>query len=268
MLTPELLKNWPLPENLDNFAPFINHCQNDKNDLVLMRTEETLRTLTPQSRSLWEKFFDSSCASRVFDSILRFTSSDPYQEHQIRSATAGVVFEELAFLYLREKLTKGRILLSPDQTLSLYKLWYSDHTVIEDYGIKSSINGITVPDGLELRQSENSWLITRICEYKAGIQVERTRAQLRRYRHEPDLFSDKLEYRSSGSEQLGLILTQVVEDLPIKPVTFHPKVKTLLVTPIDLVQFWPQSFPVPFTRKSFGTVLNAIWADCLQRTLI
>lgn len=262
MLTPEFLKYWPLPENLNNPAPLINHYQSCNNDLILMQTEKTLHTLTPQSMSLWEKFFDSSCASRVFDSILRFTSSDPYQEQQIRRAVAGVIFEQLAFLYLQERLTTGRILLSPDQTLSLYKLWYSDHTVIEDYGIKSSIYGITVPDGLEIRQAKNSWLITRICEYKSGIHVERTRAQLRRYRHESDLFSDQLEYRSSGSEQLGLMLTQVVEDLPIKPVTFNPKVKTLLVTPTDLVQFWPQSFPVPFTRKSFGEMLNAIWADC------
>lgn len=264
MLTAEFLKYRPLPDNLDNLALFINHCQNGNKDLVLMRTEETLHTLTPQSRSLWEKFFDSSCASRVFAAIVRFTSSDPYQRYQLKSATAGVIFEQLAFLYLTERLTTGRRLLSPDQTLSLYKLWYSDHRVIEDYGIKGGIDGITVPDGFELRQAKNSWLITKICEYKAGLQVERTRAQLRRYRHSPNLFSDKLEYGSSGSEQLGLMLTQVVPDLPIMPVTFNPKVKTLLVTPADLTRFWPQSLPVPFTRRSFGEVLNAIFADCSQ----
>lgn len=264
MLTPEFLKYWPLPDNLHNYAPFINHYQSRNNDLVLMQTEETLRTLTPQSRSLWEKFFDGSCASRVFAAILKHTSSDPYQRYQLRTAVAGVIFEQLAFLYLTERLTTGRILLSPTQTFSLYKLWYPDHTVVEYYGIRDGLYGITVPDGFELRQAKKSWLITKICEYKAGIQVKRTRTQLTRYRHKSDLFSDKLEYGSSGSEQLGLILTQVVPDLPIMPVTFNPKVTTLLVTPTDLVQSWPQSFPVPFTRKSFGGVVNAIWADCLQ----
>src|SRR3989344_2609695 len=84
----------------------------------------------------------------------------------IQEKFAAVVFEDLAWRYLQGELGSDKIVLSPQQTFTLYQIAYPRKRVKKhNFGFTRSIEGVYLPDGLVISVNGETAFITGVCEY-------------------------------------------------------------------------------------------------------
>lgn len=112
------------------------------------------------------EFNSSSRFRKIYDQSMRFHLM-PHSDEELkkyRDYFAGKLFEEIAYSLLSGMEFPGRIVLSPDRTVHVYRAFYPGMPITSHFfGV--SIGGISVPDGMMFEVREGIERIVAVCEY-------------------------------------------------------------------------------------------------------
>lgn len=136
---------------------------------------------------------------------------------KLQGRFAGKLFEEVAYRWLSDQIKSGEALLSPKEVFKLWSVLYSDRKIEEN---TTGIRGVSVPDGLIVKEGEKYIFITTVVEYKnlgRGISNEtynRIVGQASHYGQ--DVFVIELK-KEGNAQKMGDVLHELRPELPNKP---------------------------------------------------
>lgn len=124
--------------------------------------------------------------------ILKGVHKDKYEK--FRKKFAGKLYQDMVYIFLAENQPEYYTIWSPEETLKFYKKLYPNAAVAEHIFGLSSLHGITVPDGLLIKNDKCSGKIVSVCEYTlAGsekIFENKFEGMEINQKHFPKLFDD------------------------------------------------------------------------------
>lgn len=152
------------------------------------------REATPEVLDLYRQFFISQPFSWLRDHLRQLSAAGlDFGEEDFKSHLAGWVFEQLGYIYLsryfasdQETQTQPSLVLSPRETLAVWKQLYPHaKPIFDEYGLFETLQRVSCADGLVLRPTGDTLMVTRIIDYKATIkdltEDARFRNQVRSY---------------------------------------------------------------------------------------
>ncbi|MEK7450420.1 MAG: hypothetical protein AAB662_00600 [Patescibacteria group bacterium] len=172
--------------------------QGDKNlaDLrrLLSEREELLASNVEQRRVLsmikegqivpenWRSLFDWYAQSEMFKKVIESNNGNSpvslngNTHRKLRSDFSGRIFEDIAFIYAAVKFAE-HIVLSPKETLVVFKRIYPDRKITNFPFGKESIAGVSVPDGLVVDGKTGK--VLKILEFSLDRKVNRFAGKIR-----------------------------------------------------------------------------------------
>ncbi|MDO8619036.1 MAG: hypothetical protein Q7R49_03795 [Candidatus Daviesbacteria bacterium] len=215
------------------------------------------------SRSLFEQFLQSKNTVKIFNALLLYFQQPTELRKQVffENSVAGTSFEELGYLHLAPLFEKQNIiLLSPDQTFTLYrnanpKAKIMDH---DSLGLNKSLIGITIPDAIGLKRTHFESNITLIIDFKLGGSSDNNLRVIRQQK--------AYEYQLTQSKNLDLDREVSLDYLAGLINLMNPEVNTdsLTVNPrVELKYINPNAGEitqdgVPVTTKDFYRFIRAL----------
>lgn len=157
-------------------------------------------------------------------------------DSEIDRRLAGILFEKIAYRWMKRQTENNNVFLSPEEVFKLWTALYPDAKVESHGGFNSSIRGISVPDGLMIKEEPNNLAIFSVVEYKivSNKKKEEIYPQIKRQaRHfRQDVFAKELEdVRISG--KMGKVVHEMHKELHGKPLTVDLNLKLIYVVPQD-----------------------------------
>lgn len=229
------------------------------NEEFLDLTYQQARSLKPEENSLWEDFMTYTPLVK-FASAVSDYQGGPNQIADFDKILFGQLFELVAHFYLSRKLIKSDrdILLTPHEVQALLT---GAERQMPGFGETTGVRGLTIADGMLLRQTKRSWQVGKIFEYKATLRPEQTRGQMRRHRISADHFREHLAYGSNQSYYYGRALHCIRPQLSPLPLTSSPKLKVGLAVPTNLQNAYPEACVVPVSFQGIDLMLNSLIQD-------
>lgn len=172
---------------------------------------------------------------RLIDKVIQEKPS-LYELEDLEGYLAGFLFEQFSYQFLNRQLIGPYMrLLSPEQTIEMYKKIYSDKKVVENnLGLKG-IEGVSVPDGVILKKvPDKTLVISAIVEYTTRSSPSSIDSKMKKIKLMSTIewsnlvFTKSIEYRNAQS-YLRQIYGQ--SDLRLKPV--EKSFPLLLVRPFN-----------------------------------
>ena len=113
---------------------------------------------------------------------------------EIRKRFAGRLYEDLAYIFMANEEFQSGVILSPERAFEFYRAMYPNKDIIEHPFGSNSLKGISVPDGIAVRENEGIDSIVGVCEYTLsghrGIFQDKYEWFNARKRNFPGLFSN------------------------------------------------------------------------------
>lgn len=161
---------------------------------------------------------------------------------KLEGRNAGKFFEDIAYRWLSDQIKNNEVLLLPKEVFKIWSVLYSGRKIEEQTGIR----GVSVPDGLIVKEGEKYIFITTVVEYKnlpreCNSEIDdRIRKQSRHYRQ--DVFA--IELKKEGiAKKMGGVVSELRPELPNKPliVVTHGGLRLLHVIPQNSSIYIPES---------------------------
>lgn len=262
MFTLEVFKNYPLPDNLFALGPRPTTLpDHQEGDIPLPHTENALRVVGPKSRELFERFLATPACVDIISHVGTMPPPSRQDRTGFRHALAGRVFEELAYFALCEQLQGSHIILSPQQTFHLFKLFHPKARATNDMGISMGIEGVVVPDGLLVKRNHTVWEIEAFLEYKLKVKdTEKQRRQRGGFLSQIGVLRRLSAQPSVGSVYLAKSFQRAFPQFSINAITTGLTLQLQYVVPYDVER--PNNFSIPISRKDYGKLLQGITLDC------
>lgn len=142
------------------------------NNLVSEQKKETESIKFPLDFLSWESWFMTTTRFKNdYKEALKF-SLMPHnaEEYEMNGhGLAGKMFEDVAYLITSyEEAKKGRVVLSPERTLSFWERLYPSAEKNRVGVHQTSLDGVFVPDGLVIKCIDKICTVLSICEYTAS----------------------------------------------------------------------------------------------------
>jgi hypothetical protein len=169
----------------------------DLHDLVIKQKEELeskqFRPSTESRKSIRDEFKKSKRFKQIYGEAIKYlcTLHTDMEFKEFMGRFAGRLNQDMIYDFFVTRQSQSNILLSPERTFEFYKKLYSDKPVIENLLGLDSLGGISVPDGIVVKEHEG---IVAVCEYTltrkdqtfekkySGFHINRTNS--------PQVFSD------------------------------------------------------------------------------
>lgn len=256
---------------LENFiqGEQLEFIANEKTDLardsesLFHETFDQMENVSPIGAELFYEFLHSPIAMQLAGLIWDHHHSPLANKGDLERDLAGRVFEELAFIHLQSKLKEHLRLLTPDETFQLFDYCHFPRIKSSNNQLNKGIAGITVPDGLIIRDAKKTWQVIGVCEYKLGEANLYHQKQIKAYTHRKGITSDLALSYQPWSKKLGGLVSAFNGNPETKPLQLHPQGKLIYGVPQDSTSSWPgKRIPIPLTKKEFGEVVHAFYRDC------
>lgn len=214
-----------------------------------------------------KKVLEDFLLSEKGQNIIKRSKSGINSEDDRRSA--GILFEHIGFKWMESQMVNDEVLFSPENVFELLRLLYPDAKVEYHGGFNPSLIGISVPDGLIIKEGPKSLKISSIIEYKnvskkswrSYVQI---REQARHYR--PDVFAKELE-----DERISRIMGEAVHEmhngLNSKPLIVDPNLKLIYVIPEDSSLRINNTIVkhAPVTRQQLFNMKEVLFKNALRK---
>lgn len=206
-----------------------------------------------------KEYLESEQRLLLLDQIARLNGNKKLEER-----IAGSLFEDIAYRWLSDQIKNNEVLLSPREVFKLWSVLYSDRKIEE----KTGIRGVSVPDGLIVKEGEKYIFITTVVEYKnlpreSNSEIDdRIREQSSHYRQ--DVFAIELK-REGIAKKMGGVLNELRPELPKKPliVVTRGGLKLLHVIPQNSSIYIPASMVkrIPITCTDLYRLKNSLMKE-------
>lgn len=138
-------------------------------DLVIEQKEELeseqFQPISIESRKgIRDEFKKSKRFKQIYEKATKYLYT-PHTDRRLKEFMgrfAGRLNQDTIYNFFVTKQSQSNILLSPERTFEFYKKLYSDKPVIENILGLDSLEGISVPDGIVVKEHEG---IVAVCEY-------------------------------------------------------------------------------------------------------
>lgn len=189
----------------------------------------------------WGNLFDWYAQSEMFKKVIESDDGNSLvslngnngskREHDF----AGRVFEDIAFIYVAVKFAK-HIVLSPKETLDVFKRMYPDPEIINFSPFETTIAGVSVPDGLVVDRETGK--VLKILEFSLDKNADRIAGKVRTI----------LQGRERLNKEFGgsTFLFVMPQTFPV-----HQSIKDNRAS--------VSSHQLPFNRKDFGGYINYLY---------
>lgn len=130
----------------------------------------------------WRSLFDWYARSEMFKKVIESNNGNSpvslngNKYRKLRSDFGGRVFEDIAFVYAAVKFAE-HIVLSPKETLDVFKRTYHGRRITNFPFGKESIVGVSVPDGLVVDVKTGE--VLKILEFSLDRKVNRFAGKIR-----------------------------------------------------------------------------------------
>lgn len=202
-------------------------------------TEFLARNDTATQR-LAEAFLAGRGASRILNAIVRFSGTETLGSERFTQYLAGAMFEEIAYLHTTT-LDRGErpTVLSPEETIILFRNIHRDKELVaEDYGLNFMIEGVNIPDGLVISETEDALNIVLILEAKNIGQEPDLTTQMQiaaqRQAYYPETLEASLRLKNHqplDPQEIGRLISAIKPSLSAKPVRVSPELQPLYLIP-------------------------------------
>lgn len=203
--------------------------------------------------------------TKIRYAINKLTNSNTKEEAKaIEHSIAGFIFERIALIHLNNlinqensKRCSGRkILLLPEDIAEINKRIYGPGAMESVHGLYSVVQGITIPDAIEIRDAARSLELVRVVEATASDISASLISQARLYKRgivQTNLLLDE----EGGGIMLGNIISQIRRDVQNKPVSAL-KCGLVLLSPIgsNLSQGGHPTIEIPITKRSIAELTD------------
>lgn len=234
----------------------------------LPRTIDITRGLSSGGDELVCSFFESSGAYLIRKYIREtYGGSNDRMSEDIMGGLAGLVFEELSYIYLHSQLKENERLLSPQETLELMGLRNPDKNMVchPETPFFAYIQGVVMPDGLRLSKDGDQWYMNGVCEYKISKDLEKDWKQIEVLRR-PRYMVRALNVRTVIDRMsLGRDLASIKKgSFGAVRISSHPEFIYATTDENAEDPPLPEITKLPITRTEFGRVLNAFIDDSFR----
>lgn len=193
----------------------------------------------------WKSLFKWYARSDMFKAVIKSKdgnssiSLNGNKNRKLKSDFAGRVFEDIAFIYVAAKFAK-HIVLSPEETLGVFRRIYSDPEIINFFPFETTIVGVSVPDGLVIDGKTGK--VLKILEFSLDKKVDRIAGKIRTI----------LQGRERLNKEFGesTFLFVMPQTFPV-PQSIRDNGAS-----VSLHQ-------LPFNRKWFGGFINYLFEKCV-----
>lgn len=225
-----------------------------------------LREIPAASRELVEIVLQSREIHKILTVAADFSPDDNYDQQEFSGSLAGVIYEHLAFQYLKLKYEDtAKVLLTPEETFILYRNLYGERRVVNNYSLNLGISRTAFPDGLIIIEDDEFLRIDAAVEYKSAASDKsldsRSRQQLSRFKNGQLVEDLRIEgLRPIDPLYHGTLIHLLRPSLPAKPLTVNPDSAVILALPenssinIDGVKIEP----VPIHTKNLNTLVDVL----------
>lgn len=186
----------------------------------------------------WRSLFHWYAQSEMFKNVIKSNNGNSpislngKKHRKLRSDFGGRVFEDIAFIYAAVKFAKY-IVLSPKETLDVFKGIYPGSRIVHPSIFQTTISGVSVPDGLIVDPRTGE--VLKILEFSLDRKVNR--------------FAGKIRTILQGRERLnkefggGTFLFVIPQTFPVPQ---SIKDNGALVS----------SYQVPFSHRNFASFVH------------
>lgn len=233
----------------------------------LSKVEAFIQSLNGEAKDLFEKVTNSTDFVKAKEKASEAVKVKNCTMEKIGGYVAGYLFETMAYLHLYAKLaTEGKFLLSPEETLEVYSLLYPTRKkVINGIGLQTSLNGISVPDGIIFDRS-----IAGISEYSLSIVNERgfsTKLGSLDYNKVKDVHDISFLTNNESSE-ISKYIHNKLPNTNNSQIGVSDYLNQFTVFPMDLnIASDDQRIEIiqlPVNRRNFREFINALMSDVTE----
>lgn len=183
---------------------------------------------------LYNQFLESEYSEGLFEKLKKLLAVNNIDKKTLEARTSSTIFEQLSYLALTQEYSDqpSLILLAPQEVQRLYEKINPDRrNQKEENDLSDGIPGITFPEGILLRATQQEMVIEAIFDFKLWVKNIPNRrtylSQLNSYRYE--LFSEGF-FRSISVDHAGII-SENRPDFPDKPFSINPRYRIVYVFP-------------------------------------
>lgn len=152
----------------------------------------------------------------------------PRSEEEVKTikfVLAGSFFQQIAFATVSQNLPDELLLLSPERTLDFYQLLFPRAMVIKHPLGTDSLRGISVPDGLLIKNSSNDIGILAAVEYTLEGKTDYFQKKILPFKGDQDRFPSLLR-----NSQLLFVTPTFSRQRPYLPSVWKAKIQELPFT--------------------------------------
>jgi len=220
----------------------VENMQKELHDLVIEQRgelqSEQFQPISIESRKcILDEFKKSKRFRQVFNEATNYVFSHIINGNRkkVMEKFAGKLFQDLAYHFLASKQLSYHTLLSPEKTLEFYKKLYPTKPEVKHIFRLTSLDGISVPDGMLIEERGDIEYVIAICEYTLAGNEQKFKAK------DTGFSIDKKNFEQLfGDANLLFVMPKGYYD------------GTMRNTGIEIVQ-------MPFTHKQFRNFFDGIY---------
>lgn len=212
---------------------------------------EVLQVASADTKNLYHKFLAGDQAEHFSTVVREFKPKDEEEDTEFFRSFAGALFEEVGYLHLKEALAeKDTFILSPTDVVEVFRKLYPDRNTDPIFNLNSGVQGISLPDGLVIKDEGSSLTIKGLIEYKSSKDApkgETFRKQLKNYTLDMFIrnFSSNNTPKNSNNSR-SQIINEVRSDIPVKPLNIATDFKIIYGVPKNSTGNFPDGISVEY----------------------
>lgn len=113
---------------------------------------------------------------------------------EFKGIFTGRMYEDLAYIFMANTELQSGVILSPERAFEFYRAMYPNKDIIQHPFGSNSLKGISVPDGITVRENDGIESIVGVCEYTLSGHRDIFPNKYKRFnarkRDFPELFSN------------------------------------------------------------------------------
>lgn len=233
----------------------------------LLPVDDYLRTVSGEKRRMIEGFINSSETAKLLTIACQFSPNDGYDKQEFDNSFVGAIFEQMAYQYLRSSYEgTAQALLSPQETLIIYQhaFTFTDRQLTNNnFSLNPSIEGIAIPDGLVIRETQQALVVESLVEYKTWQQVTPAHRSVEtQIKHSKNYLAKNIKLAGPdiiNPLYLGTLIHTLRPNLSAKPLSVVKNPEVLLALPENSKVSIPETrrVSIPIDSRALHDVVTA-----------